>query len=77
MKKNQPKKAESAPSVLPQQAVPGDSFELINNFGTYNIQPTADTDHMYPAIAQGFHAKLVQSDAQNKAAEKSRQKLDK
>lgn len=27
--------------------------EMINMYGTYNIQPTADTANIYPAIAQG------------------------
>ena len=30
-----------------------DSFDLINKYGTYNIQPTCDTDEDYPQIAQG------------------------
>ncbi len=33
---------------------PEDSFEQINKYGTYNIQPTADTDNKLPAIAQGL-----------------------
>ena len=35
------------------QGNPKNVFEQINKFGTYNIQPTADTDNDYPAIAQG------------------------
>lgn len=27
--------------------------EMINTYGTYNIQPTNDTDNDFPAIAQG------------------------
>ena len=27
--------------------------EMINSYGTYNIQPTADTPNDFPAIAQG------------------------
>ena len=30
-----------------------DSFTLARKFGTYNIQPTADTENEFPAIAQG------------------------
>lgn len=29
-------------------------FDLINKYGTYNIQPTADTKNLFPAIAQGL-----------------------
>lgn len=31
-----------------------DCFEMINKYGTYNIQPTADADNTFPAIAQGL-----------------------
>lgn len=31
-----------------------DDVELATEFGTYNIQPTADTKNVYPAIAQGL-----------------------
>lgn len=27
---------------------------MVNQYGTYNIQKTADTDNAYPAIAQGM-----------------------
>ena len=33
---------------------PDTAFELINKYGTYNIQPTNDSDNEYPAIAQGI-----------------------
>lgn len=33
---------------------PTDVFELINKYGTYEIQPTADTSNLFPAIAQGI-----------------------
>lgn len=33
---------------------PDDSFELVNKYGTYEIQPTADTDNPFPKIAQGL-----------------------
>lgn len=39
---------------------PDDCFELINRYGTYNIQPTADTDNPYPAIAQGLPRGLAE-----------------
>ena len=31
-----------------------DSFELVNKYGTYEIQPTADTDNPFPKIAQAL-----------------------
>lgn len=33
---------------------PETSFDLINKYGTYEIQPTADTSHSFPKIAQGL-----------------------
>ena len=33
---------------------PDDCFDMVNQYGTYNIQKTADTDNAYPAIAQGM-----------------------
>ncbi len=33
---------------------PDSSFDLINKYGTYEIQPTADTDNPFPHIAQGL-----------------------
>ncbi|MBQ7725934.1 MAG: hypothetical protein IJT66_02200 [Clostridia bacterium] len=62
-------KKHDEPSLREQKPFPEDAFDTVNNYGTYNIQPTADTDHMYPAIAQGFHKALVQTDAQNREAE--------
>lgn len=35
---------------------PDDSFDYVNMYGTYNIQPTADHGNEYPAIAQGISA---------------------
>ena len=37
---------------------PDDCFELINRYGTYNIQPTADTRNPFPSIAQGLPRSL-------------------
>ena len=33
---------------------PVDSFEMVNKYGTYNIQPTAEGAWEYPAISQGL-----------------------
>ncbi len=32
---------------------PFDTFDMLNKFGTYEIQPTADTENLFPTIAQG------------------------
>lgn len=31
-----------------------DAFDMVNRYGTYNIQPTADTENLFPTIAQGL-----------------------
>ena len=31
-----------------------DSFDMVTKYGTYEIQPTADTDNAFPKIAQGL-----------------------
>lgn len=36
---------------------PDTAFELINKYGTYEIQPTADTENEFPHIAQGLPEK--------------------
>ena len=36
------------------QGNPETAQQLATNYGTYNIQPTADTENEYPAIAQGL-----------------------
>ena len=42
------------PSANSAQGQPESSFELINKYGTYNIQPTNDSDRKFPEIAQGL-----------------------
>lgn len=32
---------------------PETAFEMVNKYGTYEIQPTADTENPFPTIAQG------------------------
>lgn len=49
-----------SPSGLSETA-----YDMVNQYGTYEIQTTADTDNVYPAIAQGFNKKMVKTDRQN------------
>ena len=48
---------ELTPSAVSVGDAPDDSFQLVNKYGTYEIQPTADTDNKFPTIAQGFSRK--------------------
>ena len=50
-KLNEDRLTPSANAVLDQ---PKDVFELINKYGTYNIQPTAETENSFPKISQGL-----------------------
>ena len=45
------------PSVLKETGSPETAAELINKYGTYEIQPTSDTENDFPAIAQGLPKK--------------------
>lgn len=38
-------------------AQPQTVFEQLNKYGTYEIQPTADSDNDFPKIAQGLPKK--------------------
>ena len=42
------------PSVTNIVSVPQNTIEQINKYGTYNIQPTGDSDNSFPKIAQGL-----------------------
>ncbi len=48
-----------------QHRPPETAEEMVNCFGTYEIQPTADSDNQYPAIAQGFNKKIIKNDCEN------------
>lgn len=50
-------------SADPIHGEPTDVFDMVNKYGTYNIQPTSDTHHDYPQIAQGLSKK---ADAQSR-----------
>ena len=65
MKKDKKDKFPLYPSVLPLGDLPGSCPEIVNRYGTYEIQSTADTDNQYPAIAQGFNEKIIKNDCEN------------
>ena len=57
MKKSKEKVDLSTPSANSVMGQPGTAFELINKYGTYNIQPTNDSGNAFPKIAQGISKK--------------------
>ncbi len=48
------KKIRLTPSSTAVHGQPHDVFDLLNKYGTYNIQPTAESDNEFPHIAQGL-----------------------
>lgn len=54
MHKENRKKVDTEIAIESIGRAPKDSIELINKYGTYEIQPTADTTNSFPTIAQGF-----------------------
>lgn len=52
-------------SSEPFGGMPETAFEMVNRYGTYEIQATSDTENMYPAIAQGFNKGIIKTDRDN------------
>lgn len=59
------------PSVNAVVGQPQNTIEQINKYGTYNIQPTNDSDNSFPKIAQGL-AKRENRKKMQKEDKKSR-----
>ena len=51
------KPIDRAPDIHPFHAPVDSTFDIVNRYGTYNIQPTADSDHIFPMIAPGLPRK--------------------
>ena len=45
---------DATPDVHQFRGVPESCFDMVNMYGTYNIQPTADTENLFPMIAPGL-----------------------
>lgn len=66
MKKSKIRKdSTSQVSAVPTGGLPDTAFEMVNNYGTYEIQATADTKNQYPCIAQGYNPKIIKRDCEN------------
>lgn len=57
-------------SADPVHGEPHDVFDMVNKYGTYNIQPTSDTHNDYPKIAQGLSKKADSESRKKKFGEK-------
>lgn len=51
------KKIKSDLSSVPIISQPENVSEMLNKYGTYEIQPTAESENFYPTIAQGYVSK--------------------
>ena len=68
--KKQPFPHDATPDIHSFSSPPENVRELINMYGTYNIQPTANTDNVFPLIAPGLphqwrRMKLDKHDVEN------------
>lgn len=67
-KKESSSKMNQTPSTTPVMGQPEDVFELVNKYGTYEIQPTSDSENAFPEIAQGQPHMSKNSKSRHKAA---------
>lgn len=65
-KKNKPE-YDPTPSVRTVYGDPESCMELLSKYGTYNIQPTAESDNLYPVIAQGLPSDEDEKDKNNES----------
>jgi hypothetical protein len=72
MKKQTEKKQKQMVGIssAPTGGQPKTTDEMVTNYGTYEIQPTADTENQYPAIAQGYNPKIKKHDCENRSKRK-------
>lgn len=45
---------DATPDVHQFRGVPESCFDMVNMYGTYNIQPTCDTPNLFPLIGPGL-----------------------
>lgn len=64
------KQLDDTPMMNPFFGQPEDTFELINKYGTYNIQPTNEQENPFPAIAQALPAQWRNMEVRKEELEK-------
>lgn len=45
---------DQTPDLHAFQSPPDTTFDVVNMYGTYNVQRTADTENVFPLIAPGL-----------------------
>lgn len=53
-KKHSGEKIVSELSAVPILGQPETAYDMINKYGTYEIQPTSDSGNEFPTISQGL-----------------------
>lgn len=69
MKKNEHENMPN-PSAANISGQPRTVFDMLNKYGTYNIQPTSDNENEYPKIAQGISKDEAEQTERKKFGEK-------
>ena len=67
------------PETRPPERGPGwpeDEDDVINKYGTYEVQDTADTDNRYPLIAQGMPTGAKRSFRDSHPSQNSRKRSE-
>lgn len=67
------KPVDKTPMMNPFFGQPEDTFELINKYGTYNIQPTNEQENAFPAIAQALPAQWKDKEVTKEELERLQQ----
>lgn len=45
---------DETPDIHNFRGVPESCFDVVNQYGTYNIQPTTNTENLFPLIGPGL-----------------------
>lgn len=45
---------DATPDIHNFRGVPESCFDVVNQYGTYNIQPTTNTENVFPLIGPGL-----------------------
>ena len=53
------------PRIQSWDSTPDDCEEMVNTYGTYEIQPTNNTDNRFPAISQSLPSENVEHKPQH------------
>ncbi|MBQ0038037.1 MAG: hypothetical protein KBS74_05130 [Clostridiales bacterium] len=48
---------DATPDIHNFRGVPESCFDVVNQYGTYNIQPTTNTENVFPLIGPGLPGK--------------------